>query len=66
MIEINTHAIRFGEEPAGWIIVFGHENVEGFQRTSNKIFRTKEKALEFAKQINPNWIPIVKALRWAD
>ncbi len=68
-MNVDEHAIRNGEDAAGWIIVYGFQEADSEAPfapcVNNKLFRTKEEALRHALQVNPSWRPMVKALRWA-
>lgn len=53
-IPVDTHAIRFGEAMADWIIVHCHdpEYTEQIHHICNQLFSTKEKAIQYARQVS--------------
>jgi hypothetical protein len=64
-IVLDNHAIRFGEEPAGYIVIAEWLDKDYLEKycVDNKFFVSLSEALDFAKSFNDNFKVIIKSLR---
>jgi hypothetical protein len=62
-ITIDRHAVRFGEQPSGWIIILEWDSGAKEHNVNNKLFLTLESAEKHAKTINSCYKVTIKALR---